>query len=163
MGSATTMPVVWDGLIALFTAALADRPDVTVVNGPPVTVDPGADYVAVGFRGPYAGTGPTLPPPTVTSSATRSNIGNRLYDETFDLWCEASTSSGDTDVRAQLDATQAILDLLSDALRDDEHVGGTIAPPGFAAFGQIDWYPDQADTGCTVTAVFSIRVTVVAF
>jgi hypothetical protein len=104
----SAIPAAIEALVALWTTAFADDP-VTVVDGPPLNDQTGADYLYVGWQlGQDVG---------AEMAQDFASAGARRRDETFDILCQVDCWTGDSDVPARRARAFDVLAAVEDSLR----------------------------------------------
>jgi hypothetical protein len=137
--TSTTVPAALTALVALAAAAL---PSVQVFDGPPTTDLPDT-YLLVGF----AEGGPAVTGQQITE-------GGGLTEEVYDIACQLSVYSGDTDIATTRGQAAGLFDTLATALAGADKLGGAV---GFADLSGFDWTQDQASEGAVVTVDFTVN------
>jgi hypothetical protein len=143
------VPQVIPAVHALMASAVDS--DVYVLIGPPGGANVPDKYVAVGYGGDdragVTGTGVEVP---------GYNTGE-FWAENIEIWCTVSTASGDQDGAAQLAETQAIFDLVQDAVDADPKLGGLLVNESRMTAGGFEWTIDDGGAVCTVFFVLLIE------
>jgi len=173
----TTVPNVLKSLMNMFSAAAPSagnrlpllRPgvaqEIAVIDGEPVSNLP-ATYVLVGYSSTYAATasGPSsaLGVEGVRTSMDLSSdyIGGQ-QGETYKVWCEVSSSVGDSDPAAPDGMRQAVGDVWAACLRavaEDPHLQGALPKPAYARVADFRWLLDQSPEGFACTVQFAVQV-----
>lgn len=111
---------VLPALVAVWTAALAAE-SATVYGGPKPTSATALEYVTVGFDPTGDGEG-------VTTNQVISDLGNRWIDESGDVVCSVTVSSGGDDLVGLLARADDLFDLCDAALVADPTLGGVLTP-----------------------------------
>jgi len=126
MPSTSQVPAVIGYLIDTFTAAAtlgAASPAVSIRCGPELSGDFSQFALFVGVDDP------TLieqgsPPTGATSNQTWVGMGARTRDEDLSIYCTAEAWSGDTGIRAAMDAVYGIVAAVETLLLADVYMGG---------------------------------------
>lgn len=173
-GRSTAVPDFLDALWAMFAAACpsatANLPsldnsgvpqEVEVVDGEPVN-NLAPTYVLVGYSAAFAGAAFSGSSGlAVEGRFTPLEMGNGQLGENFRVWCEISTSIGDTD-RVMVSRTRrAVGDLWTACLRalaEDPAVKGTVSKPAYARPSEYRWLLDQSPAGYAVTVQFAVEI-----
>jgi hypothetical protein len=136
----STVPAVWTGLHALFTAAL----DVPVHYGPPMTET--GDFLCVGYDDGG---------PAVTADNEWAALGQQRQEERWSLTCLIWCASGDTDMTSRVTAAYALLSTCSEALAADYTVGNLCR---IAHVADHSLTPEQDASGSSVRLSFTVNV-----
>lgn len=162
MANWTRTPEVMDALVTMFTAALPADGSVVLLDGPPVGGEVPDSYVAVGYAPAFSASAFTgTAGHSITGNQVVLPAGNRQRMEQYEIQCEATTWTGDSDpgsVSRQRLATRNIFNLVAATLAADPTVGGTVTTPGYASISSVIWLVDQASTGCAVSVMFGVEV-----
>jgi hypothetical protein len=151
----THVTTVLDALVALFTSALPELAvNGGILDGPPTTNLPD-DYAAVGYNPG------TVARPQVAAVRGRQELSDYINDgvvETFEIFCQIATYSGDMGMSVPRSRTLTYFNELSGALAADRSLGGLVPLPGKAEVGDMQWYLEQGGDlgGTVVTVVFTI-------
>lgn len=139
------VPAVIDALVTTLTAAL---PNVTVIDGPLVTV-PSGDYLTVGW---------TPDGDTTTGVQDRAPSGGHARTEHIEVPCYCDSFSGSTAVSARRTAAFTLMAAAETALNADQTLGGVVSAPGYAQLGAYTERQEQTDAGVAVGVVFHVVI-----
>lgn len=170
----TLVPDVLDALYAMFTSAAltaaAGLPvisadgspaEVAVIDGEPVGELP-PFYVLIGYNAAFAGqafggsTGLA-----VEGTRQLTDLGNRQFGESFQVWCEVSCETGDADPAAPSRTRRAAAGVYSAmvaTIEADPTLRGVVNLPAYAAVTSFRWLLDQAQDGYAATVQFAVGV-----
>jgi hypothetical protein len=169
----TMVPDVLDALMNMFSAACPSAgtrlPNITpgvaqevaVIDGEPVSDLP-ATYVLVGYSATFAaaafsgttGLG-------VEGMRVATELSNRQMGETFRVWCEISSSVGDSDPKVPSRMRRAVADLYGAccaAIDADPPLQGAVQQPSYAQVTDFRWLLDQAPDGYACTVQFAVSL-----
>jgi hypothetical protein len=169
----TLVPDAIDALVAMFgsaaVAAALSLPSIS--DGQPATLevidsafvaDLPAHYVAVGYSAAFASQGFSGSTGlTVDGVRVLSDVGNRQFGESFSIFCELSTTTGDSDPAALARLRQAAAGALAalwQTIEADPTLHGVVLAPAYAAVTSYTWLQDQAEDGAAVTVRFQVGI-----
>ena len=150
----TLVPDAIESMAVMFRAAVASLniPASAVFDGPPTGTAIPMEYVCVGWS--------TSGPPDVAGVAAEEE--NAIRSEEFDVLCQVSVASGDTNVPALSARAGVILSAIGTALRADRELGGLLSAMQGRAdrTGAFNWERGATDAGMEVTVSFVVHVSV---
>src|SRR5262245_1484098 len=162
----TLVPDAIDALVNMFTAAAltaaaglptdaSGNPAVVEIIDGEATTELPPNYCMVGYNAAFAsqGFGGTTGL-AVEGSRVLTDTGNRQFGETFDVWCEASTTTGDSDplaMRRQRRYTLGVLSALWATIEADPTLQGAVVDNAYAAVTTFRWLLDRSPDGVAAT------------
>lgn len=151
----TLVPDVLAALVIQLRSSVAALspaiPASAVSDGPFTGSDVPLEYVTVGWT--------TVGAADITGLS--SGVSNDDRAEEFDVHCQLSTASGDTDLTARTTRAGAIYSAIGQGLRANRQLGGLLANGGYADLvGGYAWDREIEATGANVTVSFAIHVSV---
>lgn len=144
----STVPQLLDALFERATDAL---PDITVLDGPGITSDPG-DYLMIGVDDPntpgFAATSNQVPGPMAST---------RPRDENGSVVCIAYAWNGDGEQKAARDSAYSYMAAVEGILRDDPNLGIATGGNFVAQMGDLQEL-SQAPNGSGVDALLIFNI-----
>jgi hypothetical protein len=135
---------------AVFTAALASQPYVSVYTGPKPNSEYATEYVTVGYDPEGS--------PGVDTEQVISPMGNRWIEEQGNIQCQVVCWSGEDDTGTLLARADDIFDLLDAALAANPSLTGVLSSGNFArVLGRASMTPVSDQNGVRVTLSFTVN------